>query len=311
MNALTQGYGEDVVCAAVVKAISPDNELRAYFEGRKSLNVDIILESLRGHFEESESATVLADLGKAKQKSSQTAHSFLVSVFVLRDRVLKLAEEEGSPQDERFVYNRMKHAIETGVRNQNIRVELREVLSKNRHVSDDELLKIAKEAMAREKARLAKFGSQETESDDVEEAEVAAIHARPPTPPSKTKANKNKPAAKKEPNFQTQVNELKASQELLQASVLELTTAFRDMRRETASARNSQPNANPPAPQNPIGPPNNPNNYPPANPNPNRNRASRNTKGRCQACVNSGARCPHCFRCGGVNHQMHECDLNV
>ena len=63
MNALAQGYGEDVVCLAVVKAISPDNELRAYSEGRKSLNVDTILESLRGHFEESESATVLADLG--------------------------------------------------------------------------------------------------------------------------------------------------------------------------------------------------------------------------------------------------------
>lgn len=303
MNALAQGYGEDVVCLAVVKAISPDNELRAYFEGRKSLNVDTILESLRGHFEESESATVLADLGKAKQKSSQTAHSFLVSVFVLRDRVLKLAEEEGSPQDERFVYNRMKHAIETGVRNQNIRGELREVLSKNRHVSDDVLLKIAKEAMAREKARLAKFGPQEPESDDVEEAEVAAIHARPPTPPNKTKACKTKPVAKKEPNFQTQVNELKASQELLQASVLELTTAFKDMRKETASARNFQPNVNPPAPQNPPR-------YPPNNQNPNRNRASRTSKGRCHACVNSGVRCPHCFLCGGLNHQMHECEKN-
>lgn len=320
MNALTQGYQEEVVCLAVVKAISPENELRAYFEGRKSLNVDFMLESLRGHFQESESATVLSDLGKARQKSSQTAHGFLVSVFVLRDRVFKLAREEGSPQDENFVYNRMKHAIETGVRNQNIRGELREILAKKRRVSDEELLKIAKEAMAREKARLAKFGPEDSGLDEGEEAEVSAIHARPPTPPSKPKTpNRAKP--KKDPNFQVQVNELKASQEALQASVLELTTAFKDMRRENMSGTHLSSRAIPPTavhappfyPTPPDPPPISlapriPN--PPAtrNQNPNRNRpTNRSNKGRCQGCVNSGARCPHCFRCGGVDHQMHEC----
>ena len=316
MNALTQGYQEEVVCAAVVKAISPENELRAYFEGRQSLNVDFMLESLRGHFQESESATVLADLGKARQKSSQTAHGFLVSVFVLRDRVFKLAREEGSPQDENFVYNRMKHAIETGVRNQNIRGELREVLAKRDRVTDEDLLKIAKEAMAREKARLAKFGGEDQGSDDVEEAEVSAINARPPTPPKSKVASKAKP--KKEPNFQTQVNELKASQEMLQASVLELTTAFKDMRRENVA--NARVNSHP-VPQTAVAAaPFYPNPVPSLAPriptppvnrntNPNRNRpTNRSNKGRCQDCVNSGARCPHCFRCGGVDHQMHECD---
>ena len=244
MNALTQGYREEVVCAAVVRVISPDNELRAYFEGRKSLTVDFMLEGLRGHFEESESATVLADLGKAKQKSSQTAYSFLVSVFVLRDRVMKLSEEEKAPQDEKFVYNRVKHAIETGVRNHNIRTELREVLSRKHWVTDDELLKTAKEAMAREKARIGKFCAEARgSSSDAEDVEVAALHVRSPsssqTPTQNNNNNiNNKNKSKKEPNFQVQVNELKASQEALQASVLKLTTAMENMNNAGNNRRN-------------------------------------------------------------------------
>ena len=147
-NAQKVGYSNERVCAAVVKAISPGNNLRTYLESKPNLNLKSLIEILRSHFKEKDSAAVFSELGNAVQQSIETALEFIIRLMCLRQKVVHLSKIEGCPYHENLLIKRFFHAIFTGLRNANIRVDLRERCQNDLFICDEELLKFVSEVTA-------------------------------------------------------------------------------------------------------------------------------------------------------------------
>ena len=105
-SAQKAGYSESRICAAVVKAIAPSNNLRMYLECKPDLDLRILIEILRSHFNERDSASVFTELGNAVQKSHENSHDFVVRLLCLRQKVADLGREEGCPYQENMLKKR-------------------------------------------------------------------------------------------------------------------------------------------------------------------------------------------------------------
>ena len=155
-NVKKMGYSDPVICAAVLRAISPGNNLRTYLESKHDLSVDFLLEVMRSHFHEKDSSTVFAELGNSVQGLNEYCLEFVVRMLVLRQKVLDLGEREGCPYDEKLVQTRFLRTLEVGIRNDNIRGELRSIFS-NVKISDGVLMKSVTDAVDHETERSTKL----------------------------------------------------------------------------------------------------------------------------------------------------------
>ena len=79
------------------------------------------------------------------QSSTESPHNFIVLSLSIREKVLILAKEEDCPLDKGLLQRCFLHAILTGLRNNNIRNDLRLTLENNK-ISDKNLLQIVFEA---------------------------------------------------------------------------------------------------------------------------------------------------------------------
>ena len=77
---------------------------------------------MRSHFSEKESFSTLTEMSNSVQ------YDFVMKVMSKGEKVLILAKEGDCPYDEKLVRSRFLHAISTGIRNNNIRNNLRHVL---------------------------------------------------------------------------------------------------------------------------------------------------------------------------------------
>ena len=77
---------------------------------------------MRSHFSEKDSFSTLTEMSNSVQ------YDFVMKVMSKRGKVLILAKEGDCPYDEKLVRSRFLHAISTGIRNNNIRNNLRHVL---------------------------------------------------------------------------------------------------------------------------------------------------------------------------------------
>ena len=312
MNGITQGYTEEAICAAVLKAIAPGNLLRTYLENASSLTVNSLLDILRSHYHEKDSSSAFTDLCNAVQESDESAQGFVVRVLVLRQNVLNLAVEEGIPYDTNLVQKRLLHTIETGLRNNNIRSELRDltIFAKTKPLSDETLLKAVSEAMANESERSGKLKYRDTgysinRLNKGEKSDVLSVEENAQF----EKLGNSESKKKKENGLQSQFRELKMKQEqelaALKSDLCEIKTALQEnLRTQNNSTQN-----------NGGGPgQNNQNNGGKYSGDGSRIRNYRNRRGgnKCQQCVASGsfARCTHCFLCYSEGHRMAECTKN-
>ena len=149
-NARKQGFSEQKICASVIKAIAAGNNLRTYLESKHDLNLSTLVEVLRSHYKEKDSASVFTELSNAAQQAVESSLDFVIRMMCLRQKILDLSKEEGFPYDENLLKKRFFHAIFTGMRNSNIRVDLREKCKNNFEIRDEELLKYVSEAVANE-----------------------------------------------------------------------------------------------------------------------------------------------------------------
>ena len=150
------GYTDELICAAVLKAISPGNNLRTYLENKKNLTVTSVLGLMRSHFHEKDSASVFTELSNASQEVAESCLDFVIRMMCLRQKVMDLGEEEGCPYDQKLLQTRFLHTLEVGIRSNNIRSDLRETLNRT-GLSDEDLLKSVTEAVAKEIERSGKL----------------------------------------------------------------------------------------------------------------------------------------------------------
>jgi hypothetical protein len=212
-NARKLGYPEQGICAAVIKSISPSNNLRTYLESKRNLNLKTLIEVLRTHYKEKDSASVFMELSNAVQLTSETPLDFVIRLMCLRQKILDLSNEEGCPYDENLLKKRFFHAIFTGMRNSNVRVDLKEKLKNELGISDEDILKFVSEAMAYDSERNEKLNGNK------KSAQIAAVV---------NKENFDLKEKKKENPF-AKIEELKISQER------EMTT----LRNEISQLRNA------------------------------------------------------------------------
>ena len=83
-NAQKQGYTDEQITGAVIKAMSTNNNLRTYFESVPDVKLDEMLEILRPYFEQKNSATLFGDLCNAAQASEQNCMDFVVGLLGLK-----------------------------------------------------------------------------------------------------------------------------------------------------------------------------------------------------------------------------------
>lgn len=151
-NGRKAGYSDDEICAGVIRSIAPGNYLRSYLESKSSLNVLSLIQIMRSHFSEKDSSSTLTEMSNSVQSVNESTYDFVVKLMSKREKVLILAKEEDCPYDESLVQRRFLHAISTGIRNNNIRNDLRHVLQ-NVNISDEHLLQHVSEVVVNNSER--------------------------------------------------------------------------------------------------------------------------------------------------------------
>ena len=139
-NGQTAGFSEAEICAGVIKAIAPGNFSRLYLESKSFQTVDSLIQIMRSLFKEKDSSSSFEEMSNVVQSSTESPHGCAVCLLSMREKVLILVKEEGWLFDKGLLQRRL-HAISTGLRNNNIRNDLRPTLE-NSKISDEHLLAV-------------------------------------------------------------------------------------------------------------------------------------------------------------------------
>ena len=340
-------YSDKEIRAGVIRAISPSHELRNYFEINPEVTLDDMLDMFRSTFKERNADTVYTNFQKEFQKKGEPACRFITRLFTLRRKVSTLFEEEGNPINSGALMKRFFHVMFTGLRDTNLRTELRERCRGKTTWLDREIINMVTEIVAVEAERIGKLGEDEP-SNEVVEVDLV---------------EKKVPQKKERPNPFTMIEEMNVRHQkemaamrndvTVQLAQIQKAISGSNLNSNAANfhpANQNQPNhvsqGQPAFPQNPyLAPPQNPNFAQPQNqnmgppPNPHfqqtpsapplnphfqqqqqqqqqqqfrPNQGSKKKVFKCQKCKDENApRCFHCFVCGATDHKINECPLKV
>ena len=175
---LEEGYTKGQIYCAVIQAIKADDPLRQVLEVRKNRDLPGLSALLRSHYCEDDPGAILQLLRKCTQEPGMTAHSFCLKAILLRDKAARLAEERKQPFDDDFLKSTFFKAIYTGLRQNNIRMEIAHLLKAN--TCDDTLLDEIAAASANEAERVEKTKAKvevkkvsvETDSEEIPSAKA-------------------------------------------------------------------------------------------------------------------------------------------
>ena len=232
----------------------------------------------------------------------------------LKLRVADLSLEEGAPMDSKILMGQFRKSLFTGIRNTNIRTDVREFCRGNPEANDQKLIKTVAEAMAIERDRAKKMAGGS------EICYLGVEHLEPSGPKPNPSNNNNK---KKENLLPAQIQELQASQELLMATVAELQTSMVTTNNLLAAMNTPQQN-NFSGTRGDCDIPRNQGNFNESAgtggrqvrfsnenenySNRNGNRNNRRPVYKCQACLVARVpRCNHCFACNSEDHKIQDC----
>ena len=158
-NAQKLGHSEAAICNAILVAISPTNNLRTLFEMRPQLTINTMLSKLKNLYKEKDSTDTLIELGKAVQLTTETPFDFGTRLMNQRNKILLLADSEGCPQNPVSISRTLLKSFFMGIRNGNVRNELRESCKhlykkeEDADKDDDMFLDLISEAMSNETDR--------------------------------------------------------------------------------------------------------------------------------------------------------------
>ena len=157
-SGLERGYEESEVIESVIRAISPGMPLRSYLESTPDLNLARLRQILRSHFRESNATDLYQKLASLTQLAKEDAQSFLMRALELRQKIIFASKEADVviKYDQKLVQSLFLHCIETGLRDDVVRVKLRPLLQKPT-VLDEELIREVTIAATTEFERKAKF----------------------------------------------------------------------------------------------------------------------------------------------------------
>ena len=198
-NGIKKGYSDIEITSAVIASLSPDLELRGYLEWKSDLTLPSLRKILRNHFKELDSSHLFNLLNNAKQSNSESPNDFVIRLMNLRQKLIYVSKEDPYLFDEHLVQSKFLQAIFTGLRNENLRHELRPLL-KNPKTSDEELLESLSLAMIDENEHPEKT-SKKVHVSLIEQNEQTATE-------QETKSKKENLLIKELQNLRAEVNQL-------------------------------------------------------------------------------------------------------
>ena len=149
-------YTHSEIYSAVIRAIKPGNPLRDFLEIKGEHDEQGLIKILRSHFNEKDPGSVFQDLRHCVQLPGESAHDFCLRTMALREKVASLSEEEVNPFDPELLKSTFFKTIFTGLKQNNVRMELQLSL-KGAIIADEDLLKEVSLASANEQERLDKI----------------------------------------------------------------------------------------------------------------------------------------------------------
>ena len=167
-NARSLKYKEEEIRAAVIRAIAPGHELRDYFEMNTEATLDEMIEMFRSTFIEHNSNQSFTEFKKEFQRSDEKPSTFVTRIMAWRRKLNKLSIEEGDEIPQTILMKAFYHVLSTGLRDENLRAELRERCRTNSSMTDNKILKAIAEIMKVKKEREEKLGDSPQNAIKVE-----------------------------------------------------------------------------------------------------------------------------------------------
>lgn len=303
----TQRYSDNEIYSAVIQAIKPGNPLRDLLEAKGSPDKATLIKLLRSHYNEKDPGSVFQDLRHCVQMPGEAAHAFCCRAMALREKVKSLSAEEGRPFDSQLLNTTFFRAIFTGLKQNNIRMEIQHLL-KGETCSDEDLLSEISIAAANEAERVTKSKSKV----DVQKVSAGGGGEEPKNDKPNTTNAKKTPKSPAKP---------KSEHENLLASIREVCVkvdGFVGMKDqlEHLGAQVAQLQAQQPQPPATTGAWNFPFQPSYTNSSPRGRGRGRGrggaygynpSRGRCHECFTQNIYCIHCFRCGSSDHKVQDC----
>ncbi len=127
---LEKGYPDRDIVQGVIRAIVPGSSLRSYLEGRRKISLPSLRRIVQSHYQEKDATDLYKQMSQLTQEDKESAQSFLLRAFDIRQKVLFASEEADSQlhYDPNLVREMFRHSILTGLRSDSIKAELRPYL---------------------------------------------------------------------------------------------------------------------------------------------------------------------------------------
>ena len=168
-----KGYKESEIIDGVIRAISPQNSLRSYLEGRAELKLSEVNQIIRSYYKEKTATELYQKLSNIVQEPRETPQDFVFRSLDLRQKILFASKECSEMKyDETLVRNMTRHAILTGLKDDNIRQGFEPTLLRE-HVTDEEMINVLNTITSRDQERKTKMEKKTVRVNkvEVEEAE--------------------------------------------------------------------------------------------------------------------------------------------
>lgn len=124
-----KGYKDEEIVDGVVRAVPTNVRLRSYLEGRDDLTFPKLQAVIRSFYQEKTATELYHELCSLSQGTKETPQDFLFRALALRQKILFASKEDPSlAYDPKLVEGQFKHACITGLCNDIIRMEFRELL---------------------------------------------------------------------------------------------------------------------------------------------------------------------------------------
>ena len=315
-RAVKQGYRETEICEAVIEMVSPEQRLRSLLEGKFDLTLPKLRRILRCHFKEEEASELYTQLTNLSQEEGAGADEFVNDVIILRDKILFTSKEAESEFNypETIVQKQYIHAILTGLRDNNIKSEVKAALSSGGEMDDLELMEVVNKSMKEEDERKRKLKASK------KAAKVNAVSEKedPGNRKHQSKEGKENPIVAELREIRaglSEISNLKTDVEVLKVNAM-------SEREDSTRKRQAKENENPIVAElkeiraglNEISSLKNDvevlkecvRNI--GSGNPNGFQGGRKMVYGCKNCKDQNIRgCQHCFKCGESGHKKENC----
>jgi hypothetical protein len=143
---LKKGHSQDDIIDLVIRAVIPSSSLRSYLDGQQDMSLSTLRGILRAHYAEKNSTVLYTELASSVQSTKETSSEFLIRSMDLRNKILFASQENSdelkySPD---LVHKLFSRTVQTGLRDQVLRQEMKTILTDNTWTDADLLDKLNK-----------------------------------------------------------------------------------------------------------------------------------------------------------------------